>query len=296
MTDQISVTMHFRVPAESLRDLITSYYVIEMRGPPDAAAEDLLHPEWGNLRFRLHSEWIALDADGRPVPNLTTALFGPTSRARTVIARPGKLLGIGLTPLGWTTLIRLPADALADAIAEPSEEFGEQVTLLRERLLGEVDEATMFELLDAFFISRAGVRDRQEAQIRTLHAALLDPSIGTVEALAGRTSLSQSALVRLSLRSFGFTPKLLLRRQRFLRTLAVLATEEDRPIGKLLDGAYVDHSHFNRDFRRFMGLSPSEYLHRTRPILKAAMGSRERSLGAALQGLHHLTGRSNKVA
>lgn len=296
MTEQIAVSMRFRVPAESLRDLITSYYVIEMQGPPEAVVEDLLHPEWGNLRIRLESEWHALDAAGRPVQGLTAALFGPTSRARPVVARPGKLLGVGLTPLGWTTLIGMPADALADAITEPGGELGMEVTSLRERLLKQPDEAAMFEMLDAFFTRRANVRDRREAQIRSIHAALLDPGIATVEALTARTGLSQSALARICLRSFGFTPKLLLRRQRFLRTLAMLATEEGQPIGKLLDGAYVDHSHFNRDFKRFMGLSPSEYLARTRLILKAAMGSRDRSLGAALQGLHQLTTKRGKAA
>ena len=296
MTQEITVSMRFRVPAESLRDLITSYYVIEMQGPPAAAVEDLLHPEWGNLRIRLHSEWHALDGDGRPVEGLNIALFGPTSRARTVIARPGKLLGIGLTPLGWTTLIRLPADALADAIAPPNGDYGEQVTRLRERLLADPDEAAMFDRLDAFFMSRAGVRDRKEAQIRSIHAALLDPDISTVDALAKRAGVSPSALARICLRSFGFTPKLLLRRQRFLRTLAMLTASGEGPIGKLLDDAYVDHSHFNRDFKQFMGLSPSEYLARTRLILKAAMGSRERSLGAALQGLHELATRRSRAA
>ncbi|HEV2568985.1 helix-turn-helix domain-containing protein [Sphingomonas sp.] len=296
MTEQIAVTMRFRVPAESVRDLITSYYVIELQGPPSATVEDLLHPEWGNLRIRLHSEWHALDADGRPVEGLTVALFGPTSRARPVVARPGKLLGIGLTPLGWTTLIRTPADALADAITQPVGELGDEVATLREQLLGDASEAAMFDRLDAFFARRAKTRDRKEPQIRAVHAALLDPTTATVEGLATRTGLSQSALVRICLRSFGFTPKLLLRRQRFLRTLAVLATEEPRPIGQLLDGAYVDHSHFNRDFKRFMGLSPSEYLARARPILTAAMGSREHALGAALQGLHELTSRRSRAA
>ena len=149
-------------------------------------------------------------------------------------------------------------------------------------------EADMFDRLDRFFEDRAQPDERRERQIRAIHAALLDPEVTTVERLADRTGLSHAVLSRACLRSFGFTPKLLLQRQRFLRTLAALAAGEDRPIGKLLDGAYVDHSHFNRDFKRFMGLSPSEYLAGPRLILKAAMGSREKALGAALQGLHEL--------
>jgi AraC-like DNA-binding protein len=85
---------------------------------------------------------------------------------------------------------------------------------------------------------------------------------------------------------FGFAPKLLLLRQRFLRTLHVLRTRLDEPWAKLLDAAYSDQSHFVRDFHRFMGMSPTAYFKRPHPVLDPAALLRMREIGESLQGLH----------
>jgi len=216
------------------------------------------------------------------------ALFGPTSRARPVIARPGAILGVGFTPLGWALLVGCPADYAADQVFAAEDLVGDSVLRLHADLLLVDDDDARVALLDDYLSERAVGGSCREPVTRAVHAALLDPAVATVQAFAERAGLSQSALARACLRDFGFTPKILLRRQRFLRTLAALAANTEQPIGDLIDGAYVDHSHFNRDFRRFMGMSPSEYLGLPRLMLRAAAGEREKALGAALQGLHQL--------
>lgn len=283
---QVAVSMRFRLPAEPLRDLITSYYVVEASGPPRAAVTDLLHPEWGNLRLQLRNEWQAFDEGGLSVPAQPAALFGPTSKARMVVARPGAVQGVGFTPLGWTLLVGCPADQMADAVIPAEQAWGPTVLNLQQRVCAADTDDARVQLLDTFFSARITTDRHREPLVRAIHAAMLDPSVQTVDEFARRSGVSAPALGRACLRYFGFTPKILLRRQRFLRTLASLSVNEGEPIGDFIDAAYVDHSHFNREFKRFMGLSPSEYLAQPRLILKAATGQRDLALGAALQGLH----------
>jgi len=285
---QVAVGVRFRLPAPNLGDLVTSYYFVEVTGAPQAKVEDLLHPEWGNLRFQLRNDWDTLDMTGQVLAVRQVALFGPTSRARPVVARPGAILGVGFTPLGWALLVGCPADYAADQVLAAEDMLGDSVLRLHNDLLLACSDDARVALLDRYFGERAVHGSCREPVTRAVHAALLDPGVATVQAFAKRANLSQSALARACLRDFGFTPKILLRRQRFLRTLAALAANKEQPIGDLLDGAYVDHSHFNREFRRFMGMSPSEYLSLPRLMLRAAAGEREKALGAALQGLHQL--------
>jgi AraC-like DNA-binding protein len=284
----VAVTMRFQQPAPILTDLITAYYIVEVAGPAEASVSDILHPEWGNLRFRLNSRWDAMDDRGQPVSPKECALFGPTSRARRVVARVGAILGVGFTPLGWALLIARPAQALADRIVDAVEVFGADLTALHAALRDAMNDNQRYTLLDAFFSPRVHRQPARETLVHSLHRSLLDPAIKTVDAFAAAVGISHAALARACLRDFGFTPKILLSRQRFLRTLAALSTDEERPIGEVIDSAYVDHSHFNRDFRRFMGMTPSAYLAQPRLMLRAATGERDRALGAALQGLHQL--------
>ena len=113
-----------------------------------------------------------------------------------------------------------------------------------------------------------------QEQILACQAALRDPAVASVEALVARVGVGRRSLERLCGRYFGFPPKMLLRRQRFLRSLATYMLGPKSNWSKALDGQYYDQAHFVRDFRRFMGMSPTEYAETPHPILDRIMGQR----------------------
>jgi hypothetical protein len=78
----------------------------------------------------------------------------------------------------------------------------------------------------------------------------------------------------------------LLRRQRFLRSLAQFMLDPTLTWISTLDWHYVDQAHFVRDFKRFMSMSPSSYAARDHPVLRAAAQARTAAAGAAVQALH----------
>ena len=93
--------------------------------------------------------------------------------------------------------------------------------------------------------------------------------------------MGERSLERLCRRYFGFPPKLLLRRQRFLRTLAQFMFDTRLTWSKAIDGQYYDQAQFVRDFRSFMGMTPSEYADTPHPILEKIMALRFADQGAA---------------
>ncbi len=124
--------------------------------------------------------------------------------------------------------------------------------------------------------------------------ALFDERFGTLAASAPPADpqislgMTERTLSRLCQRVFGFAPKRLLRRQRFLRTLADIGDRLDQPLATLLDGGYFDQSHFNREFRAYMGMTPLAYFHSPRQMMRRAATERLRTAGAMVQGLHHI--------
>ena len=82
-------------------------------------------------------------------------------------------------------------------------------------------------------------------------------------------------------RYFGFTPKKLLQRQRFLRSLAQYMLEPSLTWSDALDDQYYDQPQFVRDFRSFMGMSPRAYADLPHPILNPIMRQRMVDQGAA---------------
>jgi AraC-like DNA-binding protein len=221
---------------------------------------------------------------------------GPTSHAAHFVAGSMRSWGIGLLPLGWARFVGADAAACANRFSDGASDppFARFADLLPRLFGARPDAAAEAARIDAYLTGLlAATRPAQdEARIVAAHAALLDPDLRTVGELAGRMAMSTRSLERLCLRSFGFSPKLLLRRQRFLRSLAQFMLDPSLTWISTLDFQYVDQAHFVRDFRAFMGMSPRRYASLEHPVLRAAARARAAAAGEAVQLLHRPQGGS----
>lgn len=276
--------VQFALPAPALRPLITTYYHVTAPGP----LTDHLHPEWGNIRFTLHGHWtVERRGCSDPTP-ARAALFGPSDRTATVTASgPAAMVGVGLTAQGWQLLIGEPAHHHANRQCDLAQVHGPRAEMLWAALRA-CEWPAMPALFDAWFAAIAGniPLDPQITQLEQVIAG----DITTVQGIADGLGLNERTCARLCLKIFGFSPKRLLRRQRFLRTLAEIGDRLDQPLASLLDGSYCDQSHFNREFRGYMGMTPLAYFHSPRQIMRRAAAERLRTAGAIVQGLHGAAG------
>lgn len=285
-----AVKVRFFMPSPALAPYITTYYLTEVDIAPDDRIEDWLHPEWANLRFARNDTWEAgIGTEPlRPMPHFTAT--GPTSLAARFRTGPTRIWGIGLLPLGWARLVGQAAINLADRTCDgaATPTYAHFAPLLDTLFAGPPDSAAEARRIDSFLLGLLAQRPPtgDEVRIKAAHGALVDLDSGTVCEFAEQIGLSARSLERLSLRAFGFSPKLLLRRQRFLRSLAQFMLDPTLSWIKTLDCQYVDQAHFVRDFKRFMTMSPSAYAALEHPVLGAAAQARSAAAGAAVQVLH----------
>jgi AraC-like DNA-binding protein len=285
-----AVTVRFFMPSPRLAPYISTYYLTEVNIEPGQWIEDWLHPEWANLRIAHNDDWYAAlgPAPLQRTPKLIAT--GPTSYTGHFTTGPARIWGIGLMPLGWARLVDAPAadhaDRICDGTAEPV--YAGFAPLLGEIFAAQPDPAGEAARIDAHLLELLGSRPPapDEARIRAAHQVLIDEDISAVGGFAERLGISTRSLERLCHRAFGFPPKLLLRRQRFLRSLAQFMLDPAMTWISTLDSHYVDQAHFVRDFKRFMSMSPSAYASHDHPVLRAAARARSAAAGAAVQALH----------
>ena len=280
------VSFRYFLPAPALRATITTYYVLEIEG--EAPIEELLFPEWANIRLLLDAEWSQTFGDGRTVSDGPTAavMSGVNSRTARVRGGPGRLAGVGFLPAGWAVFTALPACDYLNDIIPLSAFVGATADDLLRDVLSAPDDAAMVAALDAWLLAHMAGREAAQALLVAAHEALLDPEVRSVAEWARRLGRSPRQLERMALNYFGMGPKALLRRQRFLRSFAAIREHPPGLWGRLIDPGYVDQSHFIRDFRHFMGMSPSAYYARDPVFMRAAGEARAALLGDPLHGLH----------
>lgn len=286
-TAPAAVALRFFLPPKELQPFVTTLYHMEISGAGETPVEDWLHPEWANLRI-IPERTVYAGMGGAPLERMPRAvLAGPTSVATRFRAVTGRSWGIGLMPLGWARLTDAPASAYADrysdAEADPAFARLEALCACIPGAEGDLiaERDAMLEELQRVFASPVP----REATILRAEEALTDPRFHSVAELAEALGQSTRTMERFCNRVFGFGPQLLLRRQRFVRSLAKFMLDPSLKWIDTLDGHYHDQAHFVRDFKRFMLMSPSEYAKLPHPVLAAAAHARMAVAGEAMQVL-----------
>ncbi len=165
-------------------------------------------------------------------------------------------VGVQLHPGAAEALFGVPAGEFTGRHIPLDEVWGQQVSIIRERLAAATSLAGRLDTLEAVLAARiSGTRGMHPAVARALQHFSVTSDVGRVVRESG---YSHRTLISQFRRSVGLTPKeytRVLRLQRAIRrmprvgSLAELAAE----------AGYSDQAHLSREFRAFSGLTPGAY-------------------------------------
>lgn len=270
MSQTPHIEIRFALPDERLRAFIPAYWDIIVTGP--GVVEDLLRPEWMAIRMVFSGKWSFGTHKAQLSPLTDKAiLHGVATQAQWVQGAEGKVFCAAIFPMGWHRLIGGDASVYSEKISPLSAVFQDNADPLFAAIESAGSLDARIAAADAFFLDQLARTERSEISdwIERVSLAIADPECATVEELALRVGMSQSRIARFTKRHFGFLPKKLIQRARFLR---MLHSMEGLSVGQwphFLDPQYADQSHMIRDFKKFIGLSPTQYFAMERPLLAA---------------------------
>lgn len=289
-----AVTAQFYPPPEQFDGCFTSFYTLELDLPEGGVLRDFLQPEWGNIRFFTGNGPRARIGD-TSVTHPRLSATGPSSLPCEFELGTSKMWGIGLLPLGWARFIDTPAVELANIVCDGSRHpaFVKFDTLSDALCDPDADAQEQFATI-VEMMGRMMRPNRDEPKIVKVHEALVSGSFTGVKELADACAMSVRTLERVCGRYFGFTPKLLMRRQRFMRSLTSFMLHQGARWTEAMDGDYHDQAQFTREFNTFMTMNPSEYASLDHPILASFMEARARIWGSAAQTLDRPTQAQSK--
>jgi hypothetical protein len=232
----------------------------DLVGGPSARFDGASTSDWwlpGPARIVLSTGTVSIQIRKRhfaALPRL--AIVGPTDRAHRVAVEGGGIVSAAITPLGWARLSRRAASTFRNLVV-PADEA------LRASLVARLADdmsAPHGTLRDrAAALLAATVAHRDEALVRQVAAMVQDPASVAVRDLHDTLGISEARLRSLALRHFGAPTKILLRRARFLRSLALVDYRAGHNSYAGIDSSYHDVSHFLRDAHYFLGTTPRRF-------------------------------------
>ncbi len=277
--------MRFFRLSDVLTPYFTALYCFSLVCEDGGVVADALHPEWAAMRFTYTGTPPAarvIPAGAEPCPPFVVS--GPTSRAIDFRLSSSQIFGLGLYPAGWARFVDQPAASLKNCIINgEGSAFDSFAPLLKLIEAAEGDDDAAAVAINSFLLDLDARTPPVPSRVLACQEALKDADLSDVNDLVERVGISRRSLERLCSQYFGFPPKTLLRRQRFLRSLARFMLEPRGSWSEALDRHYYDQPHFVRDFRSIMGMTPSEYAEMPHPILDRIIAQRMVDQGAVAQ-------------
>jgi hypothetical protein len=284
------MALRYDQPDPAIAACITGYHVYRSHGPAVMGQVDWFLPGTANVRVTLDAGPISVAIGNRVFdPTPQAALYGPTGHALRAVTNGGIMIGFGVSALGWARLFgpRPSAAAYRDRITPVADLLGAAVTAdLVARLTASDRDAEVKPVLDAFLAEHLGPPRKNETEIRKLAMLIVEEDTIDLPHAAATIGISENALRRLAIHHFGFPPKLLLRRARFLRSLMALWDDGAPDDYSRIAASYFDTSHFLRDADQFLGMTPRRFMALNTPFLDASVRARAAVLGAPTQVLH----------
>lgn len=261
-------------PSPALAPYVRRLYVFEADLPADFVLTDRLLSETAFIRILLRGDWRGDDGSGDwrnvgPMP-----FFGANGRPFGVRVTGGfKVIGIAIRCSGWWGLFDWPAAEFADRMLALESLWGETAERLHADVAAAPDDAAVTAAVEHHLLARVaelGARNPDPAMARFEDIARHDSTMRVADA-AQHLGLSVRKMERDACATFGHTPKTVLRRSRFLDMATALrgfSTPSDEEYAAL---RYFDQSHRNREFRRFIGMTPGHFEKTPTPLLTAGL-------------------------
>ena len=261
--------------ATDLLPVIRHFNLFEGSLPEGVIVDDQLMPETGFVCFLLAGNWLIEARPGEWVNAPRALFFGSSSQPRPIrIHGDFKAVGMGIRPSAWRMLFDDPAENWTNCIVALGEIWGEGWTHLDAAVRAASDDAAIVAALETALRARLATRGGRtliDPVIAQFEAIARHDSMIRVDAAARQLGLSVRQFERRCHASWGLSPKMILRRSRFLdiaTAMRGLVSPDDQQLAAL---RYFDQSHLTREFRFFVDMTPRRFLLGATPLFSAGL-------------------------
>jgi AraC-like DNA-binding protein len=196
----------------------------------------------------------------QPLPHVVMA--GPRTRALLTRSVPGmRFVMIELSPVAAFTLLGGPLQEIRERWVDVAELNRKSLGRLPEQLSQAGSWSERFDLVEETLWSTLSTGPRPDPIVVNAWRRLADGGPVGVERLAEDLGCSRRHLTRRFQQTVGVPPKTTARLLRLRRALRELRADSGRALADVaLSSGYADQSHLNRDFRTFVGTTPTTFL------------------------------------
>jgi len=268
--------LEYYLPRRDLQDYVRVYYYFSS----DIAAKQPICAELGNIRILLNGAGRIYLPNGEMKTISKGFLLGPTMGAYKIeLEAHTRVFGIGVRPRGWDVLLGVSAAEITDNVIDFSAFAGRIAGQYIEEIGNAPHISMMAAAADRYF---ATVLERRRGRLKAYPDAmehwLLNPHDLNLDQLVGMMDVSRRQTDRVAKQVFGASPKLLQRKYRALRAADRIRAGNSN-WADAAGASFYDQSHFIKEFRTFIGVTPSQFADNQAELISTVRSKRRDAAG-----------------
>jgi AraC-like DNA-binding protein len=241
--------------APALSSLVDHIWVMRCDEDRLEAAAGALLPQF---IWQIDGQLGWIPPDGTEFACHRATLLGSNSGALRLASEGNNIaVGVGVFPEGWFRFVDLSANTLIGQQLDLRQLWGERASAPLTARSNASDEE-LVALVHDLLIERLSQAPSVDPRVETISRWINGP-MQDIEVLTGELGISQRQLARVAQRAHGLPPRLLANRHRVLKAAAMIAANLI-DLREAWTEDFADQSHFIREFRRFMGITPAAFL------------------------------------
>ncbi|GAB3227746.1 AraC family transcriptional regulator [Spirosoma arcticum] len=250
-------------PSPALRPFVDRFWIVETFGTDVHPMEHALTPNGMDgliFLFQTDRPQIILRADRKLELPTSYGLVQPLEHWRLQIPTPCGIAGVFFKPGVLHRWLRYPMLELTKQPVDLEALWGRQVTQLTEQL-SELPSQRV-ALLETFLTKRLPIFTQPLTTAdHAIRLMAQQPASQSIQSLVTQLGVSRQFLARQFAQQVGISPKQFGRIARFNALHRFIAGhQQPNWLDMVYQFGYYDQSHLIKDFRQFMGWSPSDYL------------------------------------
>lgn len=168
---------------------------------------------------------------------------------------------IQFKPAGAVRLLQSDVSRFSNQVIPAADLFSNATLTLRLELLAARTPTDKFECARRFLSAHCREKDSVDTIVTKLVAAIQENSTSKLKDLIADAGYSQKQLIHHFKQRVGLTPKAFQRIVRFNELLPKIMEQKTVAWNKIsVECDYFDQSHFIKEFKRFCGYSPGQFL------------------------------------
>lgn len=260
-------------PHKNLASIVKFYWTLEVPFDPKNKKQKIVPDGCIEMTFNFGDKIKRYTSENDFIFHPNTMVMGQRTKSYYILPVGNvDTFAICFYPLGFSNFIKTTLENLVDKETPISELFGQvEANELEQQMIQAINTQQRINIIENFLLKKLNLKNTINNIVRsTVDALLMSNGTTPINVILKDNISKRRQIERHFKKQIGISPKQLGKAIRLQANLQLLLNKESQTLtGIAYESEYFDQSHFIKDFKELVGVTPKDFLDNENMLLSA---------------------------